>query len=243
MITSLGKKEKIKIMCAYPDCKAEAVFASSVDYGDYCKLHRTKIMSDNKNCDKIKSCNHCSFCRFCDSCEYCFSCAYCELCENCYECKTCNFCYSCYSCFSCSFCDYCKGLYMSEEMIFCLGNEDWKNIGQGYQKNYRIFNRQLTKNKWEAEKSKLPIIELPPNRWINEDDMTKEEKKKICDWKEAGGYLKKLSYEEAWKHWWKGASKKDKDKILNCKYFDADIFNGITGINLVQECNDDKKFD
>ena len=119
---------------------------------------------------------------------------------------------------------------MSENMVFCLGDGQYESSGEGYQKNYRIFNKQLTKTEWEKAKNELPSIELTLNKWVDKGDMTKEEKDSNSVWKEIGGFLRTLGYEEAWKVWWDNAKQSDKDKILNCEYFDAKIFTGITGL-------------
>lgn len=120
---------------------------------------------------------------------------------------------------------------MSENMIFCAGDGKFESSGRGYQKNYQVFNKQLTKTEWEKVKSELPNIELPLTKWIDKKDMTKEEKDDNSVWKELGGYLKVLSYEDAWKSWWDNASQKDKNKILDCSYFDSSIFKEITGLS------------
>jgi len=62
--------------------------------------------------------------------------------------------------------------------------------------------------------------------------MSKEEKKNVSGWDEMGGYLKTLGYEESWAKWWNEASEEDKNKILNCKYFDQEIFKSITGLEV-----------
>jgi hypothetical protein len=62
--------------------------------------------------------------------------------------------------------------------------------------------------------------------------MTAQEKKDKPIYKEIGGYLKVLSYEDAWKEWWNGASEKDKKAILNIPQFDAAIFKEITGLDI-----------
>ncbi len=36
------KTKQTKVICASPDCLAEAVFASPIDYGDYCRFHWTE---------------------------------------------------------------------------------------------------------------------------------------------------------------------------------------------------------
>jgi hypothetical protein len=59
------------------------------------------------------------------------------------------------------------------------------------------------------------------------------------NWEEKGGYIKEFTYEEAWANWWAGASKKDKQAILSLPHFNSDIFEGITGIKVVDCTNED----
>ena len=92
------------------------------------------------------------------------------------------------------------------------------------------FNKQLTESEWSKVNTSISIIELPLNRWIDKKDMSKKEKDEVRGWSEMGGYLKTLGYEEAWKVWWEEAKEEQKNAILNCGYFDAKIFEGITGI-------------
>lgn len=115
-------------------------------------------------------------------------------------------------------------------MLFCLGEGQFENQGIGYQKNNMVFNKQVTKDEFNKIKASLPVIETPLARWIESKDMSKEEKKSVSGWDEMGGYLKTLGYEEAWAKWWSEAKQEDKNKILNCEYFDAEVFRGITGI-------------
>ena len=51
-----------------------------------------------------------------------------------------------------------------------------------------------------------------------------------------GGYLKVLSYQDAWAEGWKTASKEFKAWVLGLPNFNAEIFYKITGIKI-----DDKK--
>jgi len=90
---------------------------------------------------------------------------------------------------------------MSERMIFCLGK--YERQGEGYQKHNMIFNKQVTEEEFERVKESLSAIKLE---------------------------LQDLAYEKAWAKWWSEAKQEDKDKILNCGYFDQEIFTGITGI-------------
>jgi hypothetical protein len=43
-----------------------------------------------------------------------------------------------------------------------------------------------------------------------------------------------VSYEDMWSTWWADASSSDKNLILDIKYFNWDIFTGITGIKEVK---------
>ena len=119
---------------------------------------------------------------------------------------------------------------MSEYMIFCLGDGKYESKGEGYQKNHRVFNQQLTKEEWNKVKSELSVIKIPLTKWIDSKDMTSEDKDNSSTWKEVGGILKVLSYEQAWATWWLEAKQEEKNKILDCKYFDPKIFTEITGI-------------
>lgn len=115
-------------------------------------------------------------------------------------------------------------------MLFCLGTDKYESSGEGYQKNYRIFNQDVEKSEWEKIKNSLPSIELKVSSWVDKKDMSKSEKDSKSGWETMGGYLKTLSYEEAWAKWWNEARQDDKNKILNMKHFDANIFTGITGL-------------
>ncbi len=122
-------------------------------------------------------------------------------------------------------------------MLFCLGDSSDTQQGEGYQKSYRAFNQQLTKKEWENVKSELPEIKLPLNTWVDKDNMTADEKKNNSVYKEIGGFLRTLSYKESWAKWWSEAKQADKNKILDCKYFDQKIFEGITGIKDTKKIN------
>ena len=62
--------------------------------------------------------------------------------------------------------------------------------------------------------------------------MTDDEKKTNVDALTTGGYLKKISYKEAWANAFKTASDKDIELLKALPNFDADVFYEITGIRL-----------
>ena len=121
---------------------------------------------------------------------------------------------------------------MSERMLFCLGDGKYESKGTGYQKNNCIFNVQVTPDEWNKAKKSLPEIKIAITKWVDESDMTKDEKDNNSVYKEIGGYLKRHDYKEAWATWWSDASKSDKQAILDLPHFDAEIFEKITGIKV-----------
>ena len=120
-------------------------------------------------------------------------------------------------------------------MLFCLGEGSSELKGAGYQKSYQIFNQQVDSSKWNRVKKALPDIKLPLNVWVDKKDMTDDEKDNNSVYKEIGGFLRTLNYENSWKKWWSEAKQSDKDAITGLKYFKADIFKGITGIEIKDE--------
>ena len=83
----------------------------------------------------------------------------------------------------------------------------------------------------------MPDIKLPLNVWVDKEDMTDDEKEDNSVYKEIGGFLRTLSYEDAWKKWWEDSKKSDREAITGLKYFDETIFKGITGIDVKKEIN------
>ena len=140
----------------------------------------------------------------------------------------------CDSCDSCNSCESCKGLRMSEKMIFCLGDEKYESEGDGFQKNTRIFNRDVSENEYEETLKLLRENKININlaHWVKKEDMTDEDKKNYPSYKELGGCLKTFSYEEVWSNFWNEATQKQKDTITGLKWFNAGIFKEITGIDV-----------
>ena len=106
---------------------------------------------------------------------------------------------------------------MSEYMIFCLGEGRYASKGEGYQKNYRVFNKDVSEKEYEKIRDSLDI------------------KLKLTEWNEDTKSLDVYSYEDAWKNWWDNASKKDKESITKLKQFDQKIFTEITGIENIED--------
>jgi len=120
---------------------------------------------------------------------------------------------------------------MSEYMLFCLGGEDSRK-GEGYQKSNRIFNVDVSHDKYMEARQSLPTLNLGITKWTDKKDMTKEEKNSVSSWETRGGYLKRYTYEEAWATTWDKLSNSDRQKFLDLPHFDAEIFEAITGIDV-----------
>lgn len=117
-------------------------------------------------------------------------------------------------------------------MIFCLGDEKYESKGESYQKNNRIFNKDVTPDVYDKVMLSRPAFKLPVATWVDKKDMTDEEKTANSSYKQTGGYLKTLSYKDAWAEEWKTASAEFKVWVKGLPNFDAEIFEKITGITL-----------
>lgn len=121
---------------------------------------------------------------------------------------------------------------MSEKMIFCLGNGGSESKGKGYQKNLMVFNKSVSKEEYDKLIASLNEneIKIQLTKWVDENELKDSEKSDTT--RQLGGKLKVFTYEEAWTNFWWESTQKQKDCILNIKQFDADIFKGITGIDI-----------
>jgi hypothetical protein len=121
---------------------------------------------------------------------------------------------------------------MSENMLFCLGTGKYDKSGAGYQQNNQIFNGKVSEDVFNKAKNSQPKFVLPTATWIKKEDMTKDEM--TTERSQMGGYLKVLSYQDAWAEAWKTASKEFKAWVLELPNFNAEIFTKITGIKDIQ---------
>ncbi len=114
-------------------------------------------------------------------------------------------------------------------MIFCLGDGKYESKGEGYQKNLRIFNIEVSEDEWSKARNATPKFELPIAKWVDKKYMTKEEKENWTSCNQTGGFLKTLSYQNAWAEAWPKASDAFKKWVKDLPHFDAEIFEKITG--------------
>lgn len=82
------------------------------------------------SCSGVTLCANCEWCTECVDCVNCYNADYCQDCQNCRDCQFCKDCFGCTNCFG------CVGLY---------------------QKQYRFFNEQLSKEEYEKRMSELDL--------------------------------------------------------------------------------------
>lgn len=123
---------------------------------------------------------------------------------------------------------------MSEKMIFCLGDGRWESKGEGYQKNLRVFNKDVSEERYQEVRKLLNDneVKISLTHWVEAEDMTKEDKENYSNWKSLDGCLKVFGYQEAWETFWSEATQTQKNSILDLPEFDKDIFKEITGIEV-----------
>lgn len=119
-------------------------------------------------------------------------------------------------------------------MIFCIGEGRYSSKGAGYQKNLMMFNKPVTENEYESARVLFrdKAFKLPVATWIDIKDIDEP----TTTQKQLGGYLKTLSYKDAWAILWPTLSIEDQKFFSTLTNFDADIFERITGIKY--EVND-----
>jgi len=93
------------------------------------------------------------------------------------------------------------------------------------------FNKECPRDEWEkAYKPNFLFFDL--TYWVEESEMTDEEKTLDPGSHYRGGQLRKKDYKAAFKEAWDNADPDDREKIKNLPNFDPQIFFEISGIDL-----------
>jgi hypothetical protein len=124
---------------------------------------------------------------------------------------------------------------LSDRNVGCFCTNDNKH------ETIKLFNKESdwTLDTWKNSRA-YGIIDnyFKLTIWINKYDMTDEEKEHHPDYKVTRGYLKELSYIEAWKNMWNCINDTEKEAFTSLPNFDKDIFKTITGIDIEEDTND-----
>ena len=110
---------------------------------------------------------------------------------------------------------------------FCTDNDEQQTI--------KLFNKDSdwTLNTWKNSPAFAIIYNyFELTLWVNECDMTDKEKEFHPNYKVTKGYLKELSYKEAWRNMWNRIDDKEKEAFVLLPNFNKDIFKTITGIDI-----------
>lgn len=102
----------------------------------------------------------------------------------------------------------------------------------------KLFNKESdwTLTTWRNSRAfEVMFDHFELTLWVDEYDMTDEEKERHPDYTTARGYLKELSYTEAWRNMWNKLSDKEKNEFTLLPNFDKDIFKTITGVEIEEK--------
>ena len=106
---------------------------------------------------------------------------------------------------------------------FCTGEEKIK-----------LFNKESDWTHQQFIDSKVfdLLCEVYPNIWVDESLMTYKEKEENPSYKTTGGYLRAISYKEAFKDRWDNWSDSNRNEFKSLPNFDSEIFEEITGVKI-----------
>ena len=74
--------------------------------------------------------------------------------------------------------------------------------------------------------------------WVDESKITDQEKIDNVEFATTGGYLKVLTYKEAWLNAWNNATEEDKELLYALPNFNAEVFKEISGIDVNESSNE-----
>lgn len=103
-----------------------------------------------------------------------------------------------------------------------------------YTKENGADSYAMTYREWMDSDAKYLLNQIPKDvvEWVDEEDMTDEEKAAYPTYETTGGYLKVLDESKCGQLWWNELSDCDKQIIKSIPNFDPDIFYECTGIKV-----------
>jgi hypothetical protein len=99
---------------------------------------------------------------------------------------------------------------------------------------FGAFNEPCTPEEWEAAE-KPDFLYFSLTEWIDESEMSEEEKEAHPSHKTTGGYLKVYEYKEAFMKSWDNAPVEDREKLFKLPRFNPEVFKEISGIDVYAE--------
>jgi hypothetical protein len=95
-----------------------------------------------------------------------------------------------------------------------------------------FFNKWLTFEEWRKADKPDWIYKPNPTTWVEESQMSEEEKAANPSFSTCGGYLRKNDMREEWRKAYESATEEEIQMVRDLPNFDADVFEAITGLNL-----------
>ncbi len=102
-----------------------------------------------------------------------------------------------------------------------------------------VFNKECNKKEWEKAVKPVFMYFDVLNKFIYTCDMTDEEKENNPVYETLGGYLRKMTYKEAWNYSWNNANKENRKLVLKLPNFNNEVFKEITGIDVQKELEEE----
>ena len=97
---------------------------------------------------------------------------------------------------------------------------------------YMLFNKPCSEKQYREANNLIWDLDIKPCRWINDCNMTEEEKEQNPQYKTIGGYLKKIDSKEGWKVVLEKADKETIKRIKKLKNYTPKVFKELTGCKI-----------
>ena len=107
-----------------------------------------------------------------------------------------------------------------------FSTEDYSGFG--------CFDKPCTVEQWNSA-IKPDWLYFDLTEWVNESEMTEDEKKNNPSYKTTGGYLKVRDYKDAFQKSYNSANREEQLLIKNLPNFDAEKFFQISGIRVDED--------
>ena len=98
-----------------------------------------------------------------------------------------------------------------------------------------VFNRPIPRQTWDQAAKPSFIFNLVTTWWVDESEMTDEEKAADPESVNRGGQLRIRTSKDAWRKAWNETTDADRRLVLSLPNFDPDVFLAISGIDVRTE--------
>ena len=118
--------------------------------------------------------------------------------------------------------NYSSGIFCSEQEGISIFNV----------KTNITMNEFVNDDSFHNIRKVIYNYELPLTYWLSFDNMSDDEKEQYKQFECQGGVLLNRNYKEACAIWWESIPDNLKEEFVNWEYFNAEVFEEITGIKV-----------